>query len=290
MTTTGRLRVVQLNAASLLEPHWEERRVELTAGLDELDADIVCLQETWRDSTNPWSIEWVVERTARRWHRFSGGQPFPPDLWPDPSMRFGPTILSRWPVDESALIELPFSDDPDLPFPGYRMRMSALHVRTNGIDVFTAHLAPPPAQGALRVAQVRHLEDEVRRRAAADAVLPAILTGDFNTEPGSDEVRYLSGLTTFDGRGTYWQDAWLAAGNTEPGWTWHGARNPLADRLHLPPKRIDFVFVGDSFGRPRGAGLVESCRLAFDEPRTGILASDHFGLVVDIRWPQRPPD
>ncbi|MBA2283723.1 MAG: endonuclease/exonuclease/phosphatase family protein [Acidimicrobiia bacterium] len=277
---------MQLNAASLLEPHWEERRVELVAGLDELDPDVVCLQETWEDATHPNTMAWVVEHAARPWHRASVGRPQPPDAWPDPDMRFGPTVLSRWPIEESALIELPHADDADLAA-GYRMRMSALHVRTNGIDVFTAHLAPPPSQGALRVQQVLHLEDEVRRRSAPDAVLPPILTGDFNTEPGADEVRYLSGLTTFDGRGTYWQDAWLAAGNTEPGWTWHGARNPLADRMHLPPKRIDFVFVGDPFGRSRGAGLVESCRLAFDEPRTGILASDHFGLVVDIRWPQR---
>lgn len=40
------LRVVTLNAASLVEPGWPERRRELLAWLDRLDPDLVCLQET----------------------------------------------------------------------------------------------------------------------------------------------------------------------------------------------------------------------------------------------------
>jgi hypothetical protein len=43
------------------------------------------------------------------------------------------------------------------------------------------------------------------------------------------------------------------------------------------------VFVGDPWRRPAGAGLVEAADLAFHEPLTGTLASDHFGLVVDVR-------
>jgi endonuclease/exonuclease/phosphatase family metal-dependent hydrolase len=53
-------------------------------------------------------------------------------------------------------------------------------------------------------------------------------------------------------------------------------------------KRIDYVFVGDPFQRRGGAGRVLAARLAFHEPLTGPLASDHAGLVVDIVWPDRP--
>ena len=28
--------------------------------------------------------------------------------------------------------------------------------------------------------------------------------------------------------------------------------------------------------------------VVFDEPMTGIVASDHFGVCVDITWPNRP--
>jgi len=57
--------------------------------------------------------------------------------------------------------------------------------------------------------------------------------------------------------------------------------------MKLPPKRIDYVFVGDPFGRDGGAGLVMSCDLASHEPLTGRHASDHFGLVVEINDPSR---
>src|SRR5690349_4716082 len=45
--TDGVLRVAQLNAGSLLEPGWEQRRHEIVAWLDRLDPDVVCLQEIW---------------------------------------------------------------------------------------------------------------------------------------------------------------------------------------------------------------------------------------------------
>ena len=37
-----------------------------------------------------------------------------------------------------------------------------------------------------------------------------------------------------------------------------------------------------------GAGRVLNAELAFHESLTGVMASDHIGLVVDIRWPDRP--
>ena len=46
--------------------------------------------------------------------------------------------------------------------------------------------------------------------------------------------------------------------------------------------------LGDPFLRRGNAGRVLSAALAFHEPITGILASDHCGLVVDIVWPDRP--
>ena len=50
---------------------------------------------------------------------------------------------------------------------------------------------------------------------------------------------------------------------------------------------IDWVFVGDPYGRDGGAGLVTGCELAFHAPITGRRASDHFGLVVEILFPDR---
>ena len=59
--------------------------------------------------------------------------------------------------------------------------------------------------------------------------------------------------------------------------------------MNVTNKRIDYVFVGDPFQREGGAGRVLSAALAFDKSLTGRVASDHYGLVVDIAWPTRPP-
>jgi endonuclease/exonuclease/phosphatase family metal-dependent hydrolase len=117
--------------------------------------------------------------------------------------------------------------------------------------------------------------------------MPPILCGDFNATPDSDEIRFLTARAVIDGRSTYFNDAWTAV-HDEAGMT-----QDLANDQYLtfnePPKRIDYVFVGDPSLRPDGAGRVLSASLAFNEPRTGVFASDHYGLCVDVVWPDRPP-
>ena len=56
------------------------------------------------------------------------------------------------------------------------------------------------------------------------------------------------------------------------------------------PGRIDYIFVGDPAFREDGAGRVVNAELAFNEARTGVFASDHYGLRADIAWPTRPSD
>jgi endonuclease/exonuclease/phosphatase family metal-dependent hydrolase len=117
--------------------------------------------------------------------------------------------------------------------------------------------------------------------------MPPIVCGDFNAEPDSDEIRFQCSLHVIGGRATFYQDAWRVAGDG-PGWTQDWRANPIADAMNINRKRIDYVFVGDPFQRRGGAGRVVRAALAFDEPITGVLASDHAGLVVDVVWPQRP--
>lgn len=283
------LRVVTLNAGTLLEPDWPAREGEVVAWLDELDPDVVCLQEAWRDGDGPCSIEGVVDRAAGDWHWTFGGFPFPAAYGAPPSLRFGSAILSRWPLDQEVLHRLPVDEDPAVDDPGYRMELELLHVVTAGAHLFSTHLAPPPAQAYHRRRQVRAIDETIRAAVTErPSSLPSILCGDFNAEPDSDEIRFLSSLATIDGVSTYHQDAWRVAANTGPGFTGDPRTNPMCAALHVPPKRLDYVFVGDPWGRG-GAGVVRSAALAFHEPRTGILASDHYGLVVDVTWPDRPP-
>jgi len=279
------LRVAQLNAGSLIEPGWDDRRHEIVSWLDHLDPDVVCLQEIWEAPGSANTAGWLAEHAAAEWHWCFGGFPFPTELWPDPDLRFGSAILSRWPIEHHELVALPVDEGATDPF--YRLRMELLHARTAGIDVFSTHLAPPPAQAYHRVRQVLAIDEAIRSRTSPTSTLPPILCGDFNAEPESDEMRFLTSTAVIDGRSTYYQDAWKVAGPGGPGWTQDPSTNPIYAAMHLPRKRIDHVLVGDPFGRG-GAGAVRRAAFAFHEPRTGIVASDHHGLVVDVAWPARP--
>jgi hypothetical protein len=61
----------------------------------------------------------------------------------------------------------------------------------------------------------------------------------------------------------------------------------LVDESNELPQRVDYVFVGESH-RPDRAGRILHASLAFDSPKTGVLARDHYGLSVEIAWPTRP--
>ncbi len=283
---TAALRIVQLNVGSLLEQRWEERRVEVAAWLDELEPDVVCFQEVWQDQANPNTAEWIADHAAGEWHWTFGGFPLPTHLHPDESLLFGSAVLSRFPIDRTELHQLPVNHDaPDDPLA--TVVFDLLHVRTAGLDVFSTHLQPPPHQAYHRVRQVLHLDEVVRGAVDPRGPMPPIVCGDFNAEPGSDEIRFLTSNAVIDGRSTYFQDAWAVTHFAEPGYTQDPA-NPQYASMNLPPKRIDYVFVGNPYRRPGGAGRVLGCELAFHEPRTGTLASDHYGLVVDVAWPTRP--
>ena len=293
----GVLRVVQLNAGSLLEPGWDDRRHEVVAWLEHLEPDVVCLQEIWEDGHSPNTAGWIADHVGGvDWHWRFGGEPFDEALWPDAGLRFGSAVLSRWPIDSSTYHRLPVLDDDDDPFVT-AVPWELLHVRTADLDVFSCHLAAAPRQGAhrqrqvLRIAEIiddaRDGRDGPARPGQPREGMPPILCGDFNAEPDSDEIRFLCSLAVLDGRTAYFQDAWRVAGDG-PGFTQDWRSNPTAAALNVPRKRIDYVLVGDPFVRRGGAGRVLSAELAFHEPRTGVLASDHAGLVVDVRWPDRP--
>jgi endonuclease/exonuclease/phosphatase family metal-dependent hydrolase len=293
--------VVQLNAGSLLEPGWDERRLEIVSWLDHLQPDIVCLQEVWEDANTPNTAGWLAERSspgdaASGWFAAFGGESFDEELWPDPTLRFGSAVLSRWPVDYQRYVRLPVVDDPD-PLPS-RVPWELLHVRTAGLDVFSVHLAPAPTHGRHRRAQVLAIDEYVTlARGDLDRIpalgierqaMPAIMCGDFNAEPDSDEIRFLTSLAVLDGRTAFWQDAWRMAGRGE-GHTQDWRTNPMAASLNVHAKRIDYIFVGDPYQRRGGAGRVVNAELAFQPSRTGVLASDHAGVVAEILWPDRPP-
>jgi len=146
--------------------------------------------------------------------------------------------------------------------------------------VHDTHLNYRLHHGREREEQVKEIDAALATH--ADSV-PQILMGDFNARPESDEIRWLSGLTTLGGRRTLYQDAWARKHPGEPGWTWSAANPGTAILAFLQQdRRLDYIFVTPE--RRDGRGRILRCDLAFDRPGdNGVFASDHFGVVADVQ-------
>jgi len=292
------LRVMTLNIGSLMDPGWAERRPEVVSWIDHVDPDIVCLQEVHESASMPNVAKTVAADASGGWHVAWGGAKISQFLQSDDTVRLGSAVLSRWPIEHQATHLLPIDESaltPEDPMPSL-IPWELVYARTAGLDVFSTHLAPAPSHGLHRQIQTGAIDQIVREaRDGRDdfdwpnprVPMPAILCGDFNAEPESDEIRFLRGACAFDGRTTFWQDAWRVAGDEGPGYTQDWRTHPLAARLNVHRKRIDYVFVGDPFLRAGDAGRVLSAAVVCDEPRTGVQASDHLGVVAEILWPAR---
>lgn len=155
--------------------------------------------------------------------------------------------------------------------------------------VHTTHLHYRLDDGVAREKQVLAIDAEIRAIGRDNTSAPHILCGDFNATPDSDEMRFLRGLTTLDGRRTHFQDAWLRL-HREPGpgdgpsdgITW-SSENELTRPLRSLDidRRIDYIYVTSR--KKDGRGTIHDCRVTLTEREAGICASDHYGVVADIQ-------
>lgn len=265
------LRVLTLNLWNLAGD-WRRRRSAVVSWVRRLAPDVLCLQEVIDDGAGRNTARWLAAELGDYPGVAFAGVPVPGG---DGTTQFGPAILSRWAIDTRASFPLPNSPGPT------DIERVLLHARTGGLDVFSTHLTSLAESGALRERQCVEIDRVVRSCADPSSPLPPVLAGDFNADPDSTEIRFLCGLTSLDGRSTYWQDAWRVAGPSwsSPGWTWDN-RNVFAAADFEPDRRIDYVFVG--WRRPGGAGQVESCRVVCDRAVDGVFPSDHFGVLAEI--------
>jgi endonuclease/exonuclease/phosphatase family metal-dependent hydrolase len=151
--------------------------------------------------------------------------------------------------------------------------------------VHTTHLHYKLDAGLARERQVAAIDAAARALGRGVGDAPQILCGDFNATPDSDEMRFLRGLCTLEGRRTHWQDAWLRMHPSDEGVTW-SSENQWARRwrsLDLD-RRIDYILVTTRKKDMRGT--IERCEIVCAE-REGegegeICASDHYGVMADV--------
>ena len=247
---------------------WRERRDEIVAWLHLVEPDIVCLQEVFDSPGDKNQASWLAERVGLG-HRVAFGGIELGDH------RFGNAVLSRWDIEHDETFLLPTSAAPD------DVQRVALHARTNGIDVFSTHLAWRLDDGAVRERQVRALADEVLSR--SDPEGPTVLAGDFNADPAANEIRYLMGRASLDGSSVCFMDAWETSGGGGPGNTWDN-RNPFAVGEREPDRRIDYIFL---LWRVHAGYWFRNARLVCDRSLSGTYASDHLGVLAELVSPDR---
>lgn len=254
---------------------WRARRVEICAWIKHLEPDVVCLQEVLESPDGDNTARWIAEHAEGDWHvAFAGRDVF------DGAARFGNAILSRWPIEATQDRDLTSNPPGRLD----EVQRCVLYARTNNYDLYCTHLVWRYEEGFLREKQVVELDDFVKATASADSPIPPVICGDFNAEPDSTEIRFLTGGHAVDGRSTYYQDAWRVAPGKGDGFTWDN-RNINAAVEREPDRRIDYIFSGWDPSRPKGAGRIAFAAVVCDRALTGAFASDHFGLFAEIETP-----
>ena len=265
-----RMRVLTWNLWWRFGP-WEARQPAIVETLRRIDADVICLQESWETRNGESQPEKLADALGYR-HVYAAGLGL--DL-AEESM--GNAILSRWPITAARAAALPAPEGLD------EMRSilrAAIDGPNGSFEVFCTHLNWRLDQSHVRqqqVASICQLIAETREQ----RTFPPILCGDFNAEADAAEIRLLTGHAAVPSPKLVFLDAWRTAGNGGPGWTW-SRLNPFTASAPEPDRRIDYVFVGYPGDAARGEIL--SARVEAVEPVGGVLASDHYAVCAEIRY------
>lgn len=246
---------------------WKRRERAIVSVLGAHEPDIVVLLEAWEtgDDSQPERLKTALGLPH---HLFHGG------IEVD-GVVSGTAVLSRWPIVRA--------DDRQLGDRGGWDGGLALFTEIDGprgvVQLFGVMLGWKLDHSELRQAQVRDLAGYVRK--VADSAPPVVLCGDFNSGPDSDEIRMLTGRSAVPAPGLVFYDAWETAGGDGAGHTWCNA-NPWAAPVLFPDRRIDYVF--SAWPRAGGAGHPVGCELIGTGPVGGVLPSDHYGVLAELRY------
>jgi endonuclease/exonuclease/phosphatase family metal-dependent hydrolase len=266
------LRVATWNLWGRYGP-WEARLPVIVENLRAIDADVLALQEVWEDDHRSQARE-LADALGLAPPVYAAN--FDAD-----GVRSGNAVLARWPIRRHEVLTLPrrgawgAADDEG----EERLCVFAEVDGPRGpVQVCSAHLSWRWDHGAIRQEQARAIARFLTTTRPRS--FPAVLCGDLNAEPTSDEIRLLTGRGA-PVPGLVLRDAWEAAGRAESGFTWSNS-NPFAAASLDLDRRIDHVLVGAP--KRGGVGHVVTARTAGDLTLDGMWGSDHLAVVVELRY------
>jgi endonuclease/exonuclease/phosphatase family metal-dependent hydrolase len=264
----GGIRVMTLN----LWGHsggWSDRRQVLVDGLRALAPDLVAFQEAIRTDDHDQVVDVLGPDMHVAHHpiRVDGS---------------GISIASRWPIERLTELDLRVTARIG-DFPAAALAVEIEAPAPIGRLLFVNHL---PAW-ALDHEYERELQAVIAARFIDEAVagrdVHVVLAGDLDADPTASSVRFWTGRHALDGMSVCYRDAWESVHPEEPGHTFTPADPLMAPYApDWPFRRIDYIFV--RCAEHAGSSLaIAGCELAFSEPVGGIWASDHFGVLADVR-------
>lgn len=251
---------------------WEERQAAIAHVIAEARPDVVLLQEVWSEGTDS-SAGRLAEQLG--YHHVLTDDPFA--FRRNGDAGFHNAILSRWPLLDVVSHPLPRADGED----GHRRALSAAVIAPSGLrwPLVSTHLDHRFDDSAVRQLQCQALLAIVNGiRGDVTVAPPAVIGGDFNATPDTDEIRMLTGRSAAPIAGLVLSDCWEHVGDGA-GATWR-RDNPYQSATAWPNRRLDYVFV--SWPRPKPLGNPVHAWLAGLEPVGGVVASDHAAVVVDL--------
>jgi endonuclease/exonuclease/phosphatase family metal-dependent hydrolase len=253
---------------------WEARMPAIEATLRRIDADVVALQEVWEDAER--------NQAAALADALGYTEPVYSANLDRDGARSGNTIMARWPIAQHDVRVLP--RDAGIVRDDEGEERLCVFAEVDGprgpIQVFCAHLSWSSDHSAVRQLQVAEICEFVRSKRPRP--YPAVLCGDLNAEPDSDEIRMLTGHAAVSTPRVIFRDAWVAARRYDsPGFTIDAA-NPFVAATLDRDMRIDYVLAGQP--KLGGVGHVRTARVDGNVPIDGMWASDHFAVVAELRY------
>jgi endonuclease/exonuclease/phosphatase family metal-dependent hydrolase len=271
---SGQLRVATLNLWGR-QGDWQARRKVMVDGFRDLELDLVAFQEVITTADSDQAAD-ILGPDYQIVHQSVG-------LIEDSHHI---AIGSRWPVGEVHEVDL------------------NLTPRTADFQCATliAEIEAPEPVG--RLLFVNHLpnyelnfeyEREIQTVAVARVIeelvvrqpMHVVLAGDLDADPAAASIRFLSGRQSLDGMSVCYRNAWESAHPGKPAETFI-PENPLINpnKVDWPFRWIDHIFVRCETDAGGPTLHITDCNRIFDQPRDGVWASDHFGVMADLAVPE----
>ncbi|MFI6320267.1 endonuclease/exonuclease/phosphatase family protein [Nonomuraea sp. NPDC050556] len=256
------LRVVTWNVWGQFGPY-EQRWKAIGTVLRDAAPDVVALQESWPDGVEVLAGELGLHHAiGTGGDGWEGGAPC--------------AVLSRWPIVRQERRALAPMHGPS----GGAVLFAEIEGERGVLQLFSVILGSFwPYDSEIRQDAVRDLAAFVVE--VGSGRVPAVICGDFNAPPESDEIRMLTGMTRPAAERFFTYDAWAMAGDGGPGTTW-SRHNPWAAATLLPERRFDYVL--SAWPKPGGAGHPVHCAVIGEGETEGITPSDHYGVLADLRY------